>query len=134
MIRDEFLKQKSEKKVSAKEMAKLRKMGERSFYTNEITKLTNIRKTVNLSVWIVGVLLVIITAIMLYAIIASRTFVQSLILPVVVVSAFWIMILSWLFIFKPQLKKKVAKYKVELDKIREESLQKQRKIYANMTK
>lgn len=134
MIRDEFLKQRKDKNVSTKEMAKIRKMGERSFYTNEIAKLTNLRKTFNLSVCIVGVLLIIVTTIMLYAIIASRTFVQSLILPLSVVSAFWLLIISWLFIFKPQLKKKVAKYKVELDRIREESLQKQRKIYANMTK
>ena len=134
MIRDEFLKQRKDKNVSTKEMAKIRKMGERSFYTNEIAKLTNLRKTFNLSVCIVGVLLIIVTTIMLYAIIASRTFVQSLILPLSVVSTFWLLIISWLFIFKPQLKKKVAKYKVELDRIREESLQKQRKIYANMTK
>jgi hypothetical protein len=134
VIRDEFIKQQKDKKISTKEMAKVRQLGERSFYTNEITKLTNLRKTINLSSIIVGVLLSLVTGVMLFAIISTRTFVQSLIAPVVIVSIFWALILSWLFIIKPKIKKKVAKYNAELDRIREEGLAKQRKIYANMNK
>lgn len=134
MIRDEFIKQRKERDFSTKEMAKVRKMGERSFYTNEIAKLTNLRKTFNLSSWIIGVLLVIITAVILYAIIASKSFVQSLVLPVIIVSIFWVLILSWVLILRPTMKKKTERYKLELDRIRQESLEKQRKIYANMNK
>lgn len=134
MIRDEFIKQQNDKKISTKEMAKVRQMGERPFYTNEITKLTSLRKTINLSCIIVGILLAIVTVVMLVAIISTKTFVQSLIAPFIIVVAFWILILSWTFIFRPQLKKKVEKYNVELDRIREENLSKQRKIYENISK
>ncbi len=134
MIRDEFIKQQKDKKISTKEMAKIRRLGERPFYTNEIAKLTSLRKTINLSCIIVGILLVIVTAVMLIAIISTKTFVQSLIAPLIIVVAFWALILSWTFIIRPQVKKKVAKYNAELDRIREENLAKQRKIYENISK
>lgn len=134
MIRDEFLKQQQEKNLSSKEMDRIRKMGERSFYTGEVNRLTNLKKTFNLSSIIVGVLLVLVTAVMLIAWIATGVFVKSFILPLAVVVAFWVLLLGWFIFFRPSVNKKIEKYKQALDQIRKESLDRQRKIYDNLKK
>lgn len=134
MIRDEFLKQQQEKNLSSKEMDRIRKMGERSFYTGEVNRLTNLKKTFNLSSIIVGVLLVLVTAVMLIAWIATGVFVKSFILPLAVVVGFWVLLLGWFIFFRPSVNKKIEKYKQALDQIRKESLDRQRKIYDNLKK
>ena len=134
MIRDEFLKQQQEKNLSSKEMDRIRKMGERSFYTGEVNRLTNLKKTFNLSSIIVGVLLVLVTAVMLIAWIATGVFVKSFILPLAIVVAFWVLLLGWFIFFRPSVNKKIEKYKQALDQIRKESLDRQRKIYDNLKK
>jgi hypothetical protein len=134
MIRDEFLKQQQEKNLSSKEMDRIRKMGERSFYTGEVNRLTNLKKTFNLSSIIVGVLLVLVTAVMLIAWIATGVFVKSFILPLAVVVGFWVLLLGWFIFFRPSVNKKIVKYKQILDNIRKESLDRQRKIYDNLKK
>ena len=128
MIRDEFLKQQQEKNLSSKEMDRIRKMGERSFYTGEVNRLTNLKKTFNLSSIIVGVLLVLVTAVMLIAWIATGVFVKSFILPLAIVVGFWVLLLGWFIFFRPSVNKKIEKYKQALDQIRKESLDRQRKI------
>ncbi|MBR3804435.1 MAG: hypothetical protein IKJ14_03750 [Clostridia bacterium] len=134
MIRDEFLKQQQEKNLSSKEMDRIRKMGDRSFYTGEVNRLTNLKKTFNLSSIIVGVLLVLVTAVMLIAWIATGVFVKSFILPLAVVVGFWVLLLGWFIFFRPSVNKKIEKYKQALDQIRKESLDRQRKIYDNSKK
>jgi fatty acid desaturase len=134
MIRDEFLKQQQEKNLSSKEMDRIRKMGERSFYTGEVNRLTNLKKTFNLSSIIVGVLLVLVTAVMLIAWIATGVFVKSFILPLAIVVGFWVLLLGWFIFFRPSVNKKIVKYKQILDNIRKESLDRQRKIYDNLKK
>ncbi|MBQ3234836.1 MAG: hypothetical protein IJA97_01615 [Clostridia bacterium] len=134
MIRDEFLKQQKEKKLSAKELEKIRQMGERPFYTNQISRLSSLKKTVDLSTIIVGIFLAITTATIVAIIILAGEFLSSLIAPVAVISVFWLVILSWYLVIRPILKKKLAKYMVELDRVRKEDLEKQQKIYAKIKK
>ena len=50
MIRDEFNKQ-SEKKVTVREMEKIRELGERGFYSSRVTKLMNIVRAADFSSW-----------------------------------------------------------------------------------
>lgn len=134
MIRDEFLKQQKEKKLSAKELEKIRQMGERPFYTNQISRLSSLKKTVDLSTIIVGIFLAITTATIVAIIILAGKFLSSLIAPVAVISVFWLAILSWYLVIRPITKKKLAKYMVELDRVRKEDLEKQQKIYAKIKK
>lgn len=134
MIRDEFLKQQKEKNLSAKEIDKIRRMGERAFYTNEVARLSNLKRSVNLSAGIIGAGVLIITAVIIALIIIAKTFVSGLVAPVIILGVFWLIILSWYLVFLPITKKKLSKCKRELERVRNEDLEKHKKMYASMNK
>ena len=133
MIRDEFIKQQNEANLSPKEMDKIRKVGERVFYTTEINKIINYSKVFNFSFIIVAVMVLIILVPIILAYFVEG-FSTNLLLYTLIVAFFLIIVLGWFLIFRPRGKKKIAKYKAELERLREIDLQKQRIIFKNYIK
>ena len=133
MIRDEFIKKQNEANLSPKEMDKIRKVGERVFYTTEINKIINYSKVFNFSFIIVAVMVLIILVPIILAYFVEG-FSTNLLLYTLIVAFFLIIVLGWFLIFRPRGKKKIAKYKAELERLREIDLQKQRIIFKNYIK
>ena len=133
MIRDEFIKQQKEKKLSNKELKAIREKGERVFYTTQITKLTEIRKVLNFSAFILLAMLLAVTVLLVIGLLAGG-FSGSVLVPLIVTIAFYLAIILWFTVFLPSIKKKLKNYALELEKIREKDVQKQRNIYKNYLK
>ena len=114
-------------------MDKIRKVGERVFYTTEINKIINYSKVFNFSFIIVAVMVLIILVPIILAYFVEG-FSTNLLLYTLIVAFFLIIVLGWFLIFRPRGKKKVAKYKAELERLREIDLQKQRIIFKNYIK
>ena len=133
MIRDEFIKKQNEANLSPKEMDKIRKVGERVFYTTEINKIINYTKVFNFSFIIVAVMVLIILVPIILAYFVEG-FSTNLLFYTLIVAFFLIIVLGWFLIFRPRGKKKIAKYKAELERLREIDLQKQRIIFKNYIK
>ena len=134
MIRDEFLKKQKETNLSAKELDKIRQFGERSYYTTRISKLSNTKKSLDFSAIMIGVFVLLITISMVVIVILAGGFLDSLVTISIVLGVFWLMELSWFVIFRPITSKKLKKYKAELERIRKEDVEKQKRIYAKINK
>lgn len=133
MIRDEFIKQQKEKNLSNREMEKIRKFGERAFYTTQINNIVNYSKVLNFSCIILAVMLVLPVFMLVVGYIADG-FSSSVLLYTIIVAIILVAVLSWFFILKPFWKKKIVKYKKALEEVREKELQKQREIYNKFVK
>ena len=134
MIRDEFIKQQKEKKLSSKEMQKIRAVGERAFYTTQINNIINYSKALNFSCVVVGVMLIIVSIPLILGYLADGGFSGSVLIPTIIVVVFAIAVLSWFIIFRPLLKKKLKKYQSELEAVREKDMQKKKTIFKNYVK
>ena len=133
MIRDEFIKQQKEKSLSNREMEKIRKFGERAFYTTQINNIVNYSKVLNFSCIILAVMLVLPVFMLVVGFIADG-FSSSVLLYTIIVAVILFAVLGWFFILKPMWKKKLVKYKNALEQVREKELQKQRQIYNKFVK
>lgn len=133
MIRDEFIKKQKGNNLSIKEMDKIRKVGERVFYTTQINKITNYTKSFNFSFIILAVM-VVITAVPIILAYIVDGFSTTLFLYSLIVAFFLFVVLGWFFIFLPRGKKKIIKYKAELERIREKDAQRQRIIFKDYIK
>jgi archaellum biogenesis protein FlaJ (TadC family) len=133
MIRDEFIKQQKEKSLSNREMEKIRKFGERAFYTTQINNIVNYSKVLNFSCIILSVMLVLPVFMLVVGFIADG-FSSSVLLYTIIVAVILFAVLGWFFILKPMWKKKLVKYKNALEQVREKELQKQRQIYNKFVK
>ena len=92
------------------------------------------KKSVDISTIIVGIFLLVVTVTVLVAIILAKSFSRDLIWPTIALGVFWLVILAWYLVIRPLLNKKLVKYSVELERVKKEDLEKQRKIYAKMNK
>ncbi|MBR2322934.1 MAG: hypothetical protein IKA54_05015 [Clostridia bacterium] len=133
MIRDEFIKQQKEKSLSNREMEKIRKFGERAFYTTQINNIVNYSKVLNFSCIILSVMLVLPVFMLVVGFIADG-FSSSVLLYTIIVAVILFAVLGWFFILKPMWKKKLVKYKNALEQVREKEIQKQRQIYNKFVK
>ena len=133
MIRDEFIKQQKEKSLSNREMEKIRKFGERAFYTTQINNIVNYSKVLNFSCIILSVMLVLPVFMLVVGFIADG-FSSSVLLYTIIVAVIFFAVLGWFFILKPMWKKKLVKYKNALEQVREKEIQKQRQIYNKFVK
>lgn len=133
MIRDEFIKQQKEKSLSNREMEKIRKFGERAFYTTQINNIVNYSKVLNFSCIILSIMLVLPVFMLVVGFIADG-FSSSVLLYTIIVAVILFAVLGWFFILKPMWKKKLVKYKNALEQVREKELQKQRQIYNKFVK
>ena len=134
MIRDEYLKQKKEKSLTAKEMIKIREMGERTFYSNRIRDLTAKLNAISISLKVVAVFIFLGIAMLILSIIMENGFTDSLILPIIVTAVFIVLTILVLVIYVPMQKKKIEKSKERIEELRIEQMQKQQAIYKAMNK
>ena len=134
MIRDEFLKQQKDKKLSTKEMQKIRKVGERVFYTREINRITNYSKALTFSFIVVAVMLVIVALTLVIVMIGGGKFTSEDTFTLISVAVMTLMLISWFCVFLPLGKKKVKRYKIALEDVREKESQRQKVIFKNYIK
>lgn len=134
MIRDEYLKQKKEKGLSAKEMVKLREVGERAFYGNRIKDLMQTVKVLNFSLIMVGVFILLGVLMVIYSISLENKFTSDLIIPIIATVLFLVAEFIVLFGVLPSKKKKIIKYKERIEELRVAQIKKQEAIYKSMNK
>ncbi len=134
MIRDEFIKQQQEKKLSAKALEKIRAIGERAYYVTEINKLSKLKRTLKFSAIVMCVLSAIVTLVLLIPLIMYRKLVADMITPCIILGAFWIVIILWFSLFSPLITKKIRAYTIEYDRVKASELNKQKTIYEKMNK
>ncbi len=134
MIRDEFIKQQNEKKLSTKEMQKIRQFGERSFYTKEINRITSYSKPLTFSFIILSVLLVIVAAPLVLILIGGGKLTSENLFPIISVVLMALMLIGWFCVFLPLGKKKVKRYKKALEELREKDGQRQKIIFKDYIK
>ena len=134
MIRDEYLKQKKEKGLSAKEMVKLREVGERAFYGNRIKDLMQTVKVLNFSIIMVGVFILLGVLMVIYSISLENKFTSDLIIPIIATAIFLVAEFIVLFGVLPSKKKKIIKYKERIEELRVAQIKKQEVIYKSMNK
>ena len=133
MIRDEFVKQKNKDKLSPKQMADLRKLGERGFYMKTLNTFIEFDKMMNFTSLFVGVLLVLILIPMIIGIIAEGLTGKVLWLFLVFI-LFVIAMILWFTVFRPLNKKRIKKYADLLEGLRQKEIEKQNAIYKMINK
>ena len=133
MIRDEFVKQKNKDKLSPKQMADLRKLGERGFYMKTLNTFIEFDKMMNFTSLFVGVLLVLILIPMIIGIIAEGLTGKVLWL-FLVFMLFVIAMILWFTVFRPLNKKRIKKYADLLEGLRQKEIEKQNAIYKMINK
>ncbi len=134
MIRDEFIKQKKEKKLSAKAMEKIRAVGERAYYVTEINRLLELKRFFKFCVITIGILLVIVSLFLLIPLIQYKKFVSDMIVSTVILGVFWLVIILWFALFSPIITNKITRYTKEYDKIKQNDIIKQKNIYDKINK
>lgn len=128
MIRDEFNKQ-SEKKVTAREMEKIRTLGERGYYSSMVMKIANIIKAADFSscfALIAGAVAAILMAFN-YAVgaISLKNFIITM--SIIAVLVIWGGV--WFIFVRRSLKKKIARYKNIIVELNEAVAKKHAAVY-----
>jgi ABC-type siderophore export system fused ATPase/permease subunit len=134
MIRDEFLKQQKDKNLSHKEMAKIREIGERAFYSNQIRDAELKLTAFKFSLVIIGIFILLGVGGIVLILLEDKTFTNELIIPIVVTALFVIAEIIVLVFSIPKLKRKVQRAKQKIEILREEQIKKQQAIYKSINK
>ena len=131
MIRDEFLK--NEKGLTPKEIKGINEMGERAFYSSRIMSLTNLLKTFNFSLLVILMFALVATGILVYVLVAKVVeFSGNMILAVVVDGVVTLLLLTWFIIIKPQIKKKIKRYRAFMQEYNENEMLKNKKKFQGL--
>ena len=134
MIRDEFLKQQKDKNLSTKDIEKIRKIGERAFYSNQIRDLELKVTAFKFSLIVIGIFILIGIGGILLIMLEDKGFTKELILPIVVTAVFILAEIIVLLFFLPRIKKKIKNAKQKIEILREEQIKKQQAIYKSINK
>lgn len=110
MIRDEFNKQ-NNKKVSARELEKIRVLGERGFYSSKVMELTGTIKVSDFSSWFVLITSVIATLMMVTSYAMGTISTKNMIIFIFVIALLFIWVAVWFIFIRRALKKKIERYK-----------------------
>ena len=131
MIRDEFLK--NEKGLTPKEIKGVKEMGERAYYSSRIMNLTGILKTFNFSLLVILMFALVATGILIYVLAAEVVeFSGNMILAVVADGIITLLLLSWFIIIKPQIKKKIKRYRAFMQEYNENEMLKNKKKFQGL--
>ena len=136
MIRDEFKKIQKEEKLSAKEIAGIRELGERAFYSCNLPKIISTIKGLNtfaITSIILSAFMLLIFSIYLVAngkIGGSFGAWVSFISPIILLTY----ALLWFLVFKGLLIKKYERYRLKIAEITKREMQKQQAIYNKLHK
>ena len=136
MIRDEFKKQQKKKKLSEKDLMKIRSMGERAFYTSSITKMKNNIKGMNFFLVFALVFAIILTATMALILFYFKGFNGNVynVVTFIICIFLWLYILGWLFILKPYYLKRTDTYIGYVKELTDKEMEKQQAIYNKIKK
>ena len=131
MIRDEFLK--NDKGLTPKEVKGINEMGERAFYASKITGLNNILKTFNFSLLVILMFAIVATGILVYVLVAGVvSFDGNMIAAVVVDGVVTLALLVWFIIIKPQVKKKIKRYRAFMEEYNNNEMLKNKKKFQGL--
>ncbi len=136
MIRDEFKKIQKEEKLTAKEIAGIRELGERAFYSSNLPKIISSitgLNTLAITCLIMGSIMTLIFV--LYVVSTGKIGGSvgawvSFISTIVTLSY----ALLWFFVFKKILVKKYEKYRLKIAELTKREMQKQQAIYTKLHK
>lgn len=118
MIRDEFNKQ-TEKKVTAREMEKIRALGERGFYGSRVMKLTNIVKAADFSSWFALIAGVLAAVLLVFNYALDAISLKYFIISIAVISVLFVWDGVWFIFIRRSLKKKIVRYKKIIEDLNE---------------
>ena len=128
MIRDEFNKQ-SEKKVTVREMEKIRELGERGFYSSRVTKLMNIVRAADFSSWFALIAGVIAAVLLVFNYVLDAISLKYFIISISIISVLFVWDGVWFIFIRRSLKKKTARYKKIIEDLNEAVAKKQAAAY-----
>lgn len=131
MIRDEFNKQ-SEKKVTAREMEKIRTLGERGYYSSMVMKITNIIKAADFSSWFAIIAGAIAALLMVFNYVVDAISLKNFIITMSIVAVLFLWGGVWFIFVRRSLKKKVARYKNIINDLNEAVAKKNAAAYNRM--
>ncbi len=136
MIRDEFKNQRQKKKLTEKDMSKIREMGERAYYTSSIAKMKNSLKSMRFLLVFALIFAIIITITMVVILSYYKGFNgnNASIISFVVGVFLWLFILGWLFIFKPYYQKRIELFSNYVQELTDKEMAKQQAIYNKFKK
>ena len=136
MIRDEFKKIQKEEKLSSKEIAGIRELGERAFYTSKLPKIISTIKGLNAF----AITCLILSAFMIFMFILYYISLKkiggsvgawiSFISPIIMLSYSFL----WFLVFKKILIKKRERYRKRIAELTRREIQKQQAIYNKLHK
>lgn len=128
MIRDEFKKQQGNK-VTSKEMDKIRKMGERQYYSSSLVKLKDMVKAFNFTNTLTLIICLLPLAMLVVSIIVDASTLGVLEWVCFgLLSLIMIWVLLWFLVIKGSTLKKIERYQEKLKEINEKEMQKQKAI------
>jgi ABC-type siderophore export system fused ATPase/permease subunit len=134
MIRDEFLKQQKDKSLSTKDIAKIRKIGERAFYSNQIRDIELKLTAFKFSLVVIGIFILLGIGGIILILLEDKTFTNELIIPIVVTALFVLAEIIVLVFSIPKLKRKMQRAKQKVEELRQEQIKKQQAIYKSINK
>ena len=134
MIRDEFLKQQKDKSLSTKDMAKIRQVGERAFYSNQIRDIELKLTAFKFSLVVIGIFILLGIGGIILILLEDKTFTNELIIPIVVTALFVLAEIIVLVFSIPKLKRKMQRAKQKVEELRQEQIKKQQAIYKSINK
>ena len=131
MIRDEFKNQQTKKKLSEKDLMKIRTMGERAFYTSSISKMKDTIKSMKFLIIFAWVFAVIISISMAIILVYYKGFNghTSNVISFVTCIVLWLLILAWYFIIKPRYEKRIVLFSAYVKELTDKEMAKQQAIY-----
>ncbi len=128
MIRDEFKKQ-QKSNVSSKEMEKIRKMGERQFYSSSLVKLKDLVKAFNFTNTLTLILCSLPLILLVACIIIDASSLGALEWVCFgLLTAIMLWVLIWFLFIKGSVLKKIERYQQKLKEINEKEMLKQKAI------
>ena len=136
MIRDEFKNQQQKKKLSEKDLMKIRSMGERAYYTSSIVKMKNTLNNMKFLIIFAWGFAVILTATMAVILTFYKGFNGNIsnILSFVICLVLWAIIIVWYFVLKPYYKKRIVLFGEYVKDLTDKEMAKQQAIYNKFIK
>lgn len=131
MIRDEFINKQKTENLTPKELDGIRKLGERAFFTSEITNKLKFIKSANMSTWFSFILGV--TMLIFLILVAVFDFKKLFIWYSIVGLVFMLLLFGWTLLWftyiRVKMLKKIDSYKERVKQLTQKEMLKQKSAY-----
>ena len=136
MIREEFKNQQKKKKLTEKDLMKIREMGERAYYTSSITKMRNTISGMKFLMIFALVFAIVVTVMMTIILIYFKGFNGHAynVVAFVVGIILWIIMALWQFVIKPRYEKRIILFSEYVKQLTDKEMAKQQAIYNKFIK